>query len=210
MVRNLIIFLSILGFIALIIFIILMLPVYIIFKTDENGELIFRYKFLNKTYGENPDPNNPVLKTIKKASGISRLEKENLKKDIQENSFFKVLKYNLDLIVDVFKILLKLLKQCTAKTFKLTIVCAEGDAAERAISYGQCCAVTYPVIAVLHNLIKFKDNSEEINISCDYEANESVFTLDILLEVRVFRVIGAIFRAAYEEAQRDLAENNNK
>ncbi len=204
------IFIYILAFIALIIFIICMLPVYIIIKTDDNGELIFRYKFLNKTYGENPDPNNPILKTVKKVSGISRLETENLKKDIKENSFFKVIKYNLDLISDVIKILIKLLQQCTAKTFNINIVCAEGDAAETALTYGKCCAVVYPIIGIIQSLIKYKDNATNVNISCDYEAIDGSFKCDILLVVRVGRLISALFKAAYEEAQRDLQEAANK
>ena len=73
------IFLGIVAFLALLITVILLLPVYVIIKTDKNGELIFRYKFLNKIYGEDPDPNNPVVKTLKKASGVSRLEKDKLK-----------------------------------------------------------------------------------------------------------------------------------
>ena len=44
------------GFIAVLITVILLLPVKVIIKNDENNELILRYRFLFKTYGENPDP----------------------------------------------------------------------------------------------------------------------------------------------------------
>ncbi|MBR2447526.1 MAG: hypothetical protein IKB29_00930, partial [Clostridia bacterium] len=73
------IFLSVLLFLILLITVILLLPISVIIKTDQNDELILRYRFLFKTYGEDPDPNNPIIKTLKEASGISRLEKENLK-----------------------------------------------------------------------------------------------------------------------------------
>ena len=45
------IFLGIIAFIILLITVILLLPVYVIIKTDETGEVIFRYKILFKTYG---------------------------------------------------------------------------------------------------------------------------------------------------------------
>ena len=69
------IFLGILLFLAVLITVILMLPIYVIIKTDQNGELIIRYRFLFKTYGENPDPNNKIVKTLKEASVLRRLKK---------------------------------------------------------------------------------------------------------------------------------------
>ena len=57
------IFLGILLFIATLITVILLLPVYIIIKSDENGELVLLYKFVGKTFGEEPDPKNPIVVT---------------------------------------------------------------------------------------------------------------------------------------------------
>ena len=81
------IFLIILAVLALIVTAILILPVDIIIKSDENGELIFRYKLLFKTYGENPDPNNPIVKAVKKTTGIDKLEVREIKKKLKESSY---------------------------------------------------------------------------------------------------------------------------
>ena len=91
------IFLGILGLIALIITVILLLPVYIIIKNDENGNPIIRYKFLFKTYGENPDPNNPLLKAVKKLAGIDNLSKKQLQHDIARRGVRNTLSQTFDI-----------------------------------------------------------------------------------------------------------------
>ena len=81
------IFLIILLILALIIAAILLLPVDIIIRSGEKGELEFRYKLLFKEYGENPDPNNPIVKAVKKTTGIDKLEVKEIKKKLKENSY---------------------------------------------------------------------------------------------------------------------------
>ena len=56
------IFLGIVAGLAAIVAIIWSLPVYVIIKSGEDGELILLYRFLGKWYGEDPDPNNPIIK----------------------------------------------------------------------------------------------------------------------------------------------------
>ena len=62
--------LGIVGFLAALITVILILPVKVIIKSDGNDELYLRYKFLGKTYGEDPDPNDPIILMLKKAGGV--------------------------------------------------------------------------------------------------------------------------------------------
>lgn len=209
------IFLSILLFVSLLITAILMLPIYVTIKTDENGEFYFRYKILNKTFGENPDPNDPLVKILKSASGISRLEKDSLKTNIEKTSLLKTVKESFSLIVDLLKELVGLLKYCKAKVFKLNIVCADTDAAEAAIAYGQCCAIVSPVLGYLSSLINIKPSGKDINILCDYNSDNSSFYFETVLVVRLCRVLAALFRAIIAEAKRiakkrNAATNSNK
>ena len=207
------IFLGIVGFLALLVTVILLLPVTVIIKTDQNDEVILRYKFLGKTYGEDPDPNNPIIKTLKEVSGVTRLEKENLKNEIENNSFLGTLKESCSLIIALLKRLLSLLKYCKVKVLKLHIICAEADAAQTAIDYGRCCSVVYPFLGFLHSNLKVRKKGEDINISCNFESRESLYTFEAVLVIRFSRVLSALFRAAYDEAQRINAEeeaNNGK
>lgn len=200
------IFLSVLGVLALVITVILLLPVYIIIKIDENGELILRYKILHKTFGENPDPNNPILKTLKKASGISRLEKKNLQSSAESKGLSSTVSQTLRIVSDLLKEVVNLLKYCYAKKFYIKVVCAEEDAADTAISYGKCCAVVYPVAGLLSSIMKIRKRSQKIDISCDYTGGKDEFCLDFLISVRLYRVLAAFFRIAFKEAKRTVNE----
>lgn len=205
------IFLGILLFLVCIITVILLLPVYVIIKSNADDSFYFRYKFLGKTYGENPDPNDPIVKTLKSASGISRLEKDAIKKNIRDNNLIKTLREDFTLVVDLLKELLGLVKRCKAKVFRLEIVCANSDAAEAAIKYGTCCAVAYPLLGYLRSLIRIKSSGEEVNISCDFNSDESRFSFETILVIPVYRVLGAFLRAAFKEAKRlaDAPEKTN-
>lgn len=196
------IFLGILFCVLALITAILLLPIYVIIKTDENGELIFRYKILHKTFGENPNPNDPIMKMLKNASGISRLEKGSIKENAKQTNILSTLKNSFSLIIDLLKELLGLLKYCKATTFKLNIVCADTDAAEAAISYGQCCAFVVPVLGYIDSLIDIKPSGRSINISCDYTSCESSVCFQTVLVVRLHRVLAALLRAIIAEAKR--------
>ena len=54
--------LGIIGFLALLITVILLLPVKIILRNDDKEALILRYRFLGKTFGEDPNPDDPIVK----------------------------------------------------------------------------------------------------------------------------------------------------
>ena len=47
-----------------------------------------------------------------------------------------------------------------------------------------------------------KRKGEQININTDFEAAEGSFSFEIILVTRVFRVIAALFRLAFDEAKR--------
>ncbi len=196
------IFLGIVAFLGALITIILLLPISIIIKTDQNGELIIRYKLLNKIYGEDPDPNNPIIKTLKEASGINRLQKENLKDKVKNTSFLNTLGESFTLIIALLKRLFELLRYCNVRVLKLHIICAEADAAQTAIDYGRCCALAYPFLGFIHSNAKVRKKGEDINISCDYESRKGDYDFELVLVLRFFRVLGAFFRVAYDEAKR--------
>ena len=82
------------------------------------------------------------------------------------------------------------------------IICAEEDAAKTAIDYGRVCALAYPFLGFIHSNIKVRKRGEDINIACDYESKKGSYSFEAVLVIRFFRVLGAFFRAAYDEAKR--------
>lgn len=208
------IFLGILAFIILLVTVILLLPVYIIIKTDKNGEMIFRYKILFKTFGEDPDPDNPIVNTLKEISGVTRLDKEKLKESVKKGNLLETLNDSFALILGLLKRLLGLLKFCTVKVLRVKIVCAESDAAQTAIDYGRCYAAISPLVSFLHSKMKIRKKGEDINITCNFETRESSYDFEAVLVVRVFRILVALFHAAFDEVKRvsqnEASQNKNQ
>lgn len=198
--------LGIVAFLALLITVILLLPVYVIIKNDENNELILRYKILFKTFGENPDPNAPVVKVLKKASGISQLEKDNLKSSAKEMGLSTTVSQTLQIVVDLLREIVTLLTYGTLKRCYIKVVCAEEDAADTAVSYGKCCAVVYPLVGFLDAAMKVRKKGQHIDISCDYLTGNDELRFDFLISVRLYHVLAAFLRVAFEEAKRTADE----
>lgn len=205
------IFLSILLFIIILITVVLLLPVFITIKYNKDDGLYLRYKILHKTFGgESSSSDNSFAKNIKNALGLSRLEKDKLKTKAEKTNILHTVKDSFSLIVDLLKELVGLLKYCKAKIFKVNIVCANTDAAEAAISYGECCAVMMPILRYLHSLIDIKPSGKEINISCKYDTDVSSFDFETVISVRIFRIVSALLHAIFAEAKRKIKNQLSK
>ena len=198
------IFLLLVGVLALIIAILLSLPVYVILKTDKDGGLLVRYKFLWKTYGDNPNPsdNNALVDALKRAAGLSRLEKKEIKTSVKSAGVFDTVRQNFELISDLLKKIVDLLRLCVIKKLKLKIVCAKADAADTAISYGKYCAVVNPVLSYIHNFMRVRERGKDISITCDYNGGKERFEFELVLYVRVLRILGALIKIVMSEAKR--------
>lgn len=213
------IFLSIVAFIAIIITIILLLPVYIIVKNDDDDNMIIRYKLLFLTFGENPNPNNPIIKAVKKSVGIDIFEKQNLEKNLEDSGTVATAKDTCRVLLSLLKEVVAILKYVTVNKFDLNIVCIGEDAAKAAISYGTTCAVAYPIVGFINTAMNVKKNSQDVNITCDFDSKEEVLDYHLVISVRIFRLIGAFFRIVFREAmyaseqvknQQDVASNSGR
>lgn len=206
------IFFGVLAFIVLLITVILLLPVDVILKINQNGELFFRYKILYKTFGEDPDPNNPIVRALKELTGVARLDKEAFKERAEKGNLIGALSSSVSLVIGLLKRLLHLLKSCKIKVLKLQIVCAESDAAQTAIQYGRCYALISPLLGFIHSSMKVNPKGERIDITCDFQTAQSRCEFETVLVVRVFRVLIGLLHASRDEAERtaDRAITNQK
>ncbi len=200
------IFLGILAFLLILITVILLLPIHVILKTDEHGDWLFRYTLLWKTFGEDPDPNNPITKLLKKITGFSRLETDTLKKRAAEDLLATV-NESVAVVIDLLGHVLGLLKVGVLKVFHVTIVCATGDAAETAIRYGACYAAISPLLALLHSHVRIKRSGERICITPDFTAEHDEYACELVISIRVFRALVALYRASLDEKTRAAAED---
>ena len=201
---------GIVGFLALLITVILLLPVKVIIKNDERNELILRYRFLFKTYGEDPDPNDPILVMLKKAGGIDRFEKKHLQQNIRSSGLRRTIVETYGLLIELLKELVGLLKYCTATKLQVKIRCAGSNAAQIAIRYGQYSAATHSLLNALQSFLKIRKRGYDIDLGCDFSSEEEIFRYDVVLVVRFSHVLAAFWRVAMAEVKRTAAEQENQ
>ena len=199
--------LGILAFLATLITVILLLPVKIILKNDEQNELILRYKYLFKTFGENPDPDDPIVKALLSATGVERLQTKNVQKNIQTEGLKSTISSSFSMLIDLMKEVVSLLKRCTVTRLHITIRASGEDVDDAAIHYGQCCAATYSLLNVLRSFLKVRKRGCNIDLGCNF-FEKSVFRYEVVLSIRAARVLGGLWRVAMAEAKRMDAKKN--
>ncbi len=201
---------SLLALLAIIITVILVLPVKVIIKNDKDDILILRYRLLFKTYGEDPDPNDPILKALKKAGGIDRLEKAAVQQNIQTDGLQETITESYSLLIDLLKELLFLLKNCTVTKLDIHILSAGDDPAQAAINYGIYQAATHTLLSVLGQFLKIRKRARKIDIRCDFNEPAPVFRYHVVLAVPFARVLAAFWRATMAEVKRTAEETKNQ
>lgn len=194
--------LAIIAALATIVTVFLLLPVKIIIKNDENNQLILRYKFLFKTFGEDPDPNDPIIRTLKSLSGVDRLNSSSIQKGIDAQGLPKTLSETFDVLKDLVKEIVVLLKYCTVSRLHIKIRSTGNGADQAAIHYGQCSTVTYSLINALRDFVKIRKRGVNLDIGCDFFGSKPEFRYDIILVIRVARLLAGLWDVALAEAKR--------
>ena len=198
----------ILAAIILLIAVILALPIDIIIRNDKEKGVQLLYRLLGKIYGENPDPNNPIAKALKNIVGVSHLEsKERLQSTVEQSGLAATVSgtaLTLKLLLDR---ILWLLPRCKLRKLKIISVSADADAADAALHYGAACAVLYPLISYLETVMKVRKKAVRTHITCDFEAAEPVFELDMELRLSILLALRVLWHIAKEQAISEI-ENN--
>lgn len=198
--------LGILGFLAALIAAFLLLPIKLIIKNDEQNQFILRLKFLWMTFGDNAknektDSENSIAKALFSATGFDRLKTKTVQKNIQNDGLKKTVSASFIMLKDLLKELVSLLKRCTVTRLHIQIRTSGEDADDAAIHYGQCCAATYSLLNILRSFLKVRKRGCNIDLGCNF-FDKAVFRYEVILSVRVFRVLGSFWRIALAEARR--------
>ena len=176
----------ILAVVLLALFFVLMCPVTVNVKTDENKKIKFNVKFLFINI------NNQKAKPEKKAEGTSK--KENIFKTYHKKyGFTDTVSKTFEMLSEALNELSFILKKAKFKKVYLTITVATDDASKTALSYGRICSVVYPVTAYMDNELKVSRNAFDINIGCDFNTNKPDYSFEIEVSLKSFSaVISAI------------------
>ncbi len=177
------IFLKILGIIFAVIllalFFVLMCPVTVNIKTDENKKVKFNVKFLFLNI------NNQKEKTKQSNEGSSK--KENIFSTyLKKYGFTDTVSKIFDLLGEALNELSFILKRAKFRKVYLTIITATDDASKTALSYGRICSVVYPVTAYMDNELKVSKNAFDINIGCDFNTDKPDYSFEIEVSLKSF------------------------
>lgn len=183
------IFIGILIGIIVLIFVILLLPVRISFKNDEENNLLFKIKFLFFSFPDKKSSGKHIKKEVKE-------EKPKEKKGILDS-----VKENKGLIIALLNELSSLFKKFTLKKFHLDILCSGSDAAQTAIKYGACCSLVYPLTSFIDSLMKPKYKNQQINIRSNFETKEEFIKYEIEISVKVISLVLTLIKVAIRKAK---------
>ncbi len=200
---------TILGLIALVIVVVLLLPVHVIIKNDDNDNLLIHYRFLGKVYGEIPKPDNPIIKSLKEATGITRAQ-DRISQGGKWEDAYQAVKEVCDILGDLLTELTDILRFCTAKVFRVRVVCATDNAADTAITFGKVSMLVYGLSTVAESLMRVRKRGRDLYVTCDFENGEKELRYEFLIRVRIYALIPALFRLAMKEAQRQVEKDSKK
>ena len=200
------IILGILGFLALVITVICLIPFYVYVFYDKENSLYFRYRLLWMYLGEDPDPDNPIVLLLKELSGLSHFDSiESLKESIATQGVGTTLGQILRVLLSLVREIVHLLPKCKLRKLKLRAVCGAEEPDDAAMAYGELCAVVYPAQGVLDHIVPINRKKLTVDLRCDYEKTEREVELEAHIRVRLGPALLALWRVMLDEARAEAA-----
>ena len=206
---------NILTILAALITLILLLPVKIILKNDEENQFTLRFRFLFLTFGadtkkKSTSGDNPIVSALLSATGFDRFQTKTVEKSIRNDGLKKTVSESYTMLTELLREAVALLKRCTVSRLQIKIRCSGDDAAQVAIRYGQYCTATYSLLSVLRNFIKIRKRGCSIDISSNFPAAESVFRYEVVLSFRAARILTGFWRIALGQFKRMAAQKTQQ
>lgn len=178
---------------------------------------IIKFGLNKKDKGKNSSEKTPEKPTEKKKKGLSEKTKKmfgidkfdsiktltfNLKENGIEGTFGKTLA--------IIKFLIErakgLIKKIRLKKLRILYISASTDAAATAITYGEVCAVVYPLTSYIEQFFKGKKHFD-VNISCDFDREKPYFETDLKVSLSVIYALICFIRVLNYLNENERREN---
>ncbi|MBQ3217059.1 MAG: hypothetical protein IJB35_04495 [Oscillospiraceae bacterium] len=196
----------VLGALALLIALICLLPVYVYVYYDEENSLQLRYRLLWMVFGEEPDPNNPILRLVKDLTGIAKFESlGSVKKTVSSSGISYTVQQFLEVLLSLLRQVVWLLPRCRLRKLELEAICAGNEPDDTAMEYGRLCAAVYPLVGVVDRIMPINRRKLRLDLRCDFEAAKSGFSLEAVIRTHVGPVLLALWRVVLDEAKAEAA-----
>ena len=189
---------AVLAVVVLAVAVVLLLPVDVLFLADIQQGLRIRYRFLGKVYGEKRDPNNPIIRRVKRSIGLSSIgDLQALKDDMGSRGKVSALSETVGALIMVVDRVFWLLHRCRVSRLRVDTVSGGENAA---VEYGAVCAVVYPLVGYLQNNRRLRNRDTSLSLRCEYEASSS-YDVELAIRVTVFYAVRALLHAMIERVK---------
>ncbi|MDD4699360.1 MAG: DUF2953 domain-containing protein [Oscillospiraceae bacterium] len=191
--------------VVVVICLLLLAPVKVEVILQDKLSATFKYLFIkHKIHNVNPllddKPEIPAEEESDKLGYIKEL--------IEEKGFAGAITELCDILKLFLKKAERLIPHIIVSKFNLIIQVGSDDAAITALEYGAVCAVAYPALGFVESLVKFK--KQKIDISCDYNNENSVLEMNAILKIRLFFLIRAFNSFVLSYIKNAIGNNNKK
>lgn len=191
---------------AAVITLLLFTDIHIRVSIDQKILVKARFLFYKRTL----IPKDPKRKTRLLLLNVEKSDKElkgDLRKLIDKMGVLGTVKELISATVSLVKQGWGLAHHLRVKKLDADIIVASDDPSKTAIEYGGVCAVVYPLISGLQNLMKWNNNKTHINISSDFCSNDPSINLEAKLKLKLWYYIKAyvglywdLIKKKYDEA----------
>lgn len=197
---------TVLGFLAALIFIVLILPVSASITSSDTKKTEFKIKILFFTVfsslksekKKKSDPskkeqkssekeqNSDKYKRIKHVLGIDRFDSfEKLYNNVKKGGIDGTFSKTLSIIKFVLKQLKEVLNHIKLKKLNITYISGGESASSAAFGYGIACSAVFPVSGYIQAVTNGKDNVL-LDVKCDFDADKPRFNIEAKASIKAY------------------------
>lgn len=198
--------LIIVGILLLFVIIVLLLPISLYLRYDD--DFYFKVKIVGiKVYEIEPEKGSAKshLSDTESDKAVENQEKSFFKKLKDEKGFVGTVKETAKYIRDLLRVFGNNSKHITVKNFLLNITVAGDSAAKTAIEYGAVCTAVYPALSLINSLLNVK--MKQVNINSDFNGGKPKFNVACTVKIRIIFAL-KVFKTALAEYNKFKLRND--
>ena len=197
---------TVLGFLAALIFIVLILPVSASITSSDTKKTEFKIKILFFTVfsslksekkkksdssekeqkSSEKEQNSDKYKRIKHVLGIDRFDSfEKLYNNVKNGGIDGTFSKTLGIIKFVLKQLKDVLNHIKLKKLNITYISGGDSASSAAFGYGIACSAVFPVSGYIQAVTNGKDNVL-LDVKCDFDADKPRFNIEAKASIKAY------------------------
>lgn len=197
---------TVLGFLAALIFIVLILPVSASITSSDTKKTEFKIKILFFTVfsslksekkkksdssekeqkSSKKEQNSDKYKRIKHVLGIDRFDSfEKLYNNVKKGGIDGTFSKTLGIIKFVLKQLKEVLNHIKLKKLNITYISGGDSASSAAFGYGIACSAVFPVSGYIQAVTNGKDNVL-LDVKCDFDADKPRFNIEAKASIKAY------------------------